>query len=156
MNSTDQNVFLWYLITIKLSYYIIFLLFILKKGANKFIFIKFISFQRDIVEHEIGHAIGFWHEQSRPDRDGFVTVVEGNVISSLLYNFEKKPVSQVNTFQVAYDYRSVMHYGQNVCEIYKYCVKWNIFWILLWKYMYIFEKLIKCLWIKRRLLVSVG
>lgn len=72
---------------------------------------------RDIVEHEIGHAIGFWHEQSRPDRDGYVTVVEGNVISSLLYNFEKKPVSQVNTFQVAYDYRSVMHYGQNAFSV---------------------------------------
>lgn len=38
MNSTDQkesqNVILWYLITIKLSYYIIFLLFILKKKSK--------------------------------------------------------------------------------------------------------------------------
>lgn len=120
------------------------------KKSKKLIFIKIISFQKEIVEHEIGHAIGFWHEQSRPDRDGFVSIVEANIPSSLLYNFEKKPVSEVNTYQVAYDYRSVMHYGQNVCEIYKYCIKWNIFWInnLLWKY--IFEKLIStCIWEKK-------
>ncbi|XP_078337797.1 zinc metalloproteinase nas-13-like [Crassostrea virginica] len=66
---------------------------------------------RRIVEHEIGHAIGFWHEQSRADRDGFVTIITGNIISGLAYNFDKKAVSEVNNYGVAYDYRSVMHYG---------------------------------------------
>ncbi len=58
--------------------------------------------------HEIGHAIGLWHEQSRADRDDFVDVRYENIISLYAFNFDK----QVNNGQDLgeYDYGSIMHY----------------------------------------------
>ncbi len=59
------------------------------------------------VIHEIGHAIGLWHEQSRSDRDLFVTVILANVQPGLQSNFNKMTVTSLG----AYDYGSIMHYG---------------------------------------------
>nr|CAA06314.1 PMP1 protein [Podocoryna carnea] len=64
-----------------------------------------------IVMHEIGHSIGIYHEQSRPDRDSYVEIVWGNIPSSKKFNFNKKSSSSINSLGTPYDFRSMMHYS---------------------------------------------
>jgi len=65
---------------------------------------------KGIVIHEMMHAVGFWHEQSRSDRDSYVTIVTQNINPRMRYNFNKMSSSQVNNID-RYDYGSIMHYG---------------------------------------------
>ncbi|XP_061169370.1 zinc metalloproteinase dpy-31-like [Saccostrea echinata] len=61
-----------------------------------------------IILHEIGHALGMWHEQSRQDRNTFVSIITDNIVSGKEHNFLIK--SGV-TYGTNYDYGSVMHYS---------------------------------------------
>ena len=65
------------------------------------------------VVHELGHVIGFWHEQSRPDRDEHVEVILSNVITGFEYNFDKREENEIDSQGVGYDYNSIMHYDSN-------------------------------------------
>ncbi|KAL5280491.1 hypothetical protein ACFFRR_004459 [Megaselia abdita] len=66
---------------------------------------------KGIIIHEFLHAIGFYHQQSSSDRDQFVNIHLGNVISGQEHNFNKYTSSQVTNFGYRYDYGSIMHYG---------------------------------------------
>ena len=61
------------------------------------------------ILHEMGHVVGLWHEQSRSDRNTYISINYGNVIKGSYYNFEQvHDNAQQNTL---YDYASIMSYG---------------------------------------------
>ncbi|XP_028414954.1 zinc metalloproteinase nas-13-like isoform X1 [Dendronephthya gigantea] len=62
------------------------------------------------IIHEIGHAMGFFHEQSRPDRDEFVKINWKNVKPGYKVNFMKFSKRIIDSRDVVYDFGSVMHY----------------------------------------------
>ena len=66
---------------------------------------------RGSLIHEIGHAVGLYHEQSREDRDSHVKILTANIITQpdRRPNFEKR-VSGATDIG-AYDFTSIMHYG---------------------------------------------
>jgi Notch-like protein len=69
------------------------------------------------IVHELLHALGFWHEQSRPDRDDYITLALENVRADLAYNFDKYTLNDVDLLGTAYDYESIMHYEWDAFSI---------------------------------------
>lgn len=64
---------------------------------------------KNIIQHELLHALGFHHEHSRSDRDMHVRILTQNIIPGDEDQFSK---IQTNNLRTRYDYNSVMHYGR--------------------------------------------
>ena len=68
-----------------------------------------------VIVHELMHSLGFYHEQSRYDRDGYVTILKENIrkdkFGRIKYgNFIKRPKTDADLMDTPYDYCSIMHY----------------------------------------------
>ncbi|XP_056150628.1 meprin A, alpha (PABA peptide hydrolase), tandem duplicate 1 [Lampris incognitus] len=63
-----------------------------------------------VIEHELLHALGFYHEQSRTDRDDYVDIWLDKVIPGFEHNFDKYNDDFITDQNTAYDYESIMHY----------------------------------------------
>uniref|UniRef100_A0A672Z274 Metalloendopeptidase n=1 Tax=Sphaeramia orbicularis TaxID=375764 RepID=A0A672Z274_9TELE len=69
------------------------------------------------VEHEFLHALGFWHKQSRSDRDDYVDIIWKNIEYGHAHNFLSYNDSVSSALGVPYDFNSVMHYSKTAFSI---------------------------------------
>ncbi len=64
------------------------------------------------IIHEIFHAAGMFHEQTRQDRDNFVKINWANITDGKAHNFEKYTERGYAGMDLGtYNYESIMHYG---------------------------------------------
>ncbi|XP_055335913.1 zinc metalloproteinase nas-14-like isoform X2 [Paramacrobiotus metropolitanus] len=63
-----------------------------------------------IILHEILHALGFYHEQNRPDRDDYVQVFVDHIQPGM-YNMNYRILPNMSTHGVQYDFDSILHYS---------------------------------------------
>jgi hypothetical protein len=65
------------------------------------------------VLHEIFHALGVFHEQSRFDRDNHIKIIRRNIVPQMLHNFDIVRHAGIGS----YDFNSIMHYGSDAFSI---------------------------------------
>jgi hypothetical protein len=83
--------------------------FIGKKGGKQLIRVGGTGY--GLIMHEIGHSIGLFHEQSRADRDSYVTIHWDNIVDGKESNFQTYvALAQDGRDLFRYDFDSVMHY----------------------------------------------
>jgi hypothetical protein len=85
--------------------------FVGKKGGRQEIILEAGCGTGETI-HEIGHAIGFFHEQSRADRDNSVTILWNNIQAGRQHNFQTYTVQVYPGFELgAFDFNSIMLYS---------------------------------------------
>jgi len=83
-----------------------------KQGGGQNISLADGCWGKGTIVHEIGHAMGFGHEQNRPDRDDYITVRWENVPERKKHNFQKYSDKRVDSLNSPYDYKSFMQYSK--------------------------------------------
>ncbi|VDN50848.1 unnamed protein product [Dracunculus medinensis] len=84
-----------------------------RTGGQQLISIGFGCDQKGIVTHEIGHSLGFWHEQSRADRDYYLRLQHKYIARGSEGNFVKRSIVESDNMGLPFDFGSIMLYGPN-------------------------------------------
>uniref|UniRef100_A0A1A9WNS1 Metalloendopeptidase n=1 Tax=Glossina brevipalpis TaxID=37001 RepID=A0A1A9WNS1_9MUSC len=64
------------------------------------------------ILHELGHALGFFHEHARPDRDDYIVVHYDNIERGKEINFHKQLENDSDSSGLPYDFESITHYSK--------------------------------------------
>ncbi|XP_057300783.1 astacin-like [Hydractinia symbiolongicarpus] len=70
---------------------------------------------RDVITHELLHALGFLHEHQRLDRDKYIRIIEENIRPDSLKNFQianRTEYPTADTLGAGYDRLSIMQYDE--------------------------------------------
>ncbi|MBT3235713.1 MAG: hypothetical protein HN353_07165 [Bdellovibrionales bacterium] len=83
-------------------------------------------FKSHLILHQLLHAAGLWHEQSRCDRDQYIKIKWDNILTDKVDNFNRRcatldecqgdlhcVVEEGVQSDLPYDRRSIMHYGKH-------------------------------------------
>ena len=79
-------------------------------NSNRHVSLASGCMERGIVQHELIHVLGFWHEQSRVDRDQYVDIKWENIKNGICENFKMYADPIDDHLGLPYDLRSIMHY----------------------------------------------
>ena len=81
-----------------------------RKGGEQVVSLGDGCLDRGHVIHEIMHALGFFHEHSRFDRDKYVKILWWNIQRGMERNFLSYSHHPVDSLNEPYDLFSIMHY----------------------------------------------
>ncbi|XP_076802655.1 uncharacterized protein LOC143446758 [Clavelina lepadiformis] len=63
-----------------------------------------------VVLHQLMHALGFYHEHSRPDQEAYITVNEDDIPKAQAFSYRMKSAEEVVNIGYEYNIKSHMHY----------------------------------------------